>query len=290
MPLKADQRGMGLLLPVVSTVRIRAWPVICRIGEAALDAVLLLRCTACGTLVETAGALCPECWSKVRFVTEPLCASCGLPFEFEIGEGAICGGCVSNAPAFGRARAAIGYDDGSRAFILAFKHGDRADAARAFAPWMVRAGRVLLAEADVLAPVPLHWTRLFVRRYNQAALLALEVGRLAEVKVVPDLLVRRKRTPSLGKAGPLQRAQTVRGAFSIPEGRRREVEGRRVLLVDDVFTTGSTVGACARALTRAGARSVDVLTLARVVRPVAPTAISPADMRRAEPIGEEIQS
>jgi ComF family protein len=218
-------------------------------------------------LVETAHALCGECWPKIRFITEPLCATCGMPFEFEASDGSVCAVCASSERPFARARAAIAYDDGSRGFILAFKHGDRIDAARVFAPWMAQAGRDLLASVDVLVPVPLHWTRLFMRRYNQAALLAHEIGRLAHVPVFPDLLVRRKRTPSLAHAGASERARTVSGAFGVPPRRRGDVEGRRILLIDDVFTTGSTIGACARALKKSGARSIDVLTLARVLRP-----------------------
>jgi ComF family protein len=218
-------------------------------------------------LVEAAHALCAECWPKIRFITEPLCAACGMPFEIEATVGSVCPVCASSERPFGRARAAIAYDDGSREFILAFKHGDRTDAARVFAPWMAQAGRDVLADVDLLVPVPLHWTRLFMRRYNQAALLAQAVGRLADVRVAPDLLVRRKRTPSLAHAGAIERARTVSGAFAVPPKRRHAAEGRRILLIDDVFTTGATIGACARALTRSGARSVDVLTLARVLRP-----------------------
>jgi predicted amidophosphoribosyltransferase len=195
----------------------------CRIGL--LDAVLPPRCASCGELVETAHALCSACWPKVRFITEPLCTTCGTPFEFEVPAGTVCAACAVVERPFGRARAAIAYDDGSRGFILAFKHGDRTDAARLFAPWMAHAGRELLVDADLLVPVPLHWTRLLARRYNQAALLAQAVGRLAKAKVAPDLLKRRKRTPSLAHSGARERAETVRGAFVVPAKRRPEVEG-----------------------------------------------------------------
>ena len=203
----------------------------------------------------------------MRFLTEPLCAACGVPFEFEVAEGSVCAACAGAARPWVRARAAIAYDDGSRRFILAFKNGDRTDAVRTFAPWMAAAGRSLLADADLLVPVPLHWTRLFARKYNQAALLAQAVGRLTARPVDVDLLRRTKRTRKLGTSGPRERARTVRAAFLVPAARRAVVAGRRVLLIDDVFTTGSTTGACARTLMRAGAAAVDVLTLARVVRP-----------------------
>lgn len=252
---------------VTTSILAAALPAIRRLGIGLLDMVLPPRCLSCGGLVDTAHALCAECWPKISFITEPLCAACGTPFEFEVAAGTVCGVCASSERPFGRARAAIAYDDGSRGLILSFKHGDRTDATPAFAPWMAQAGRELLDGADLLVPVPLHWTRLFMRRYNQAALLAQAIGRLAGVKFAPDLLVRRKRTPSLAHSGASARAKIVGGAFVVPPKRRAQAEGRRIVIIDDVFTTGSTVGACARALARSGARAVDVLTLARVVRP-----------------------
>ena len=239
-----------------------------RLGVHLLDAVLPPRCPACGAIVETAHALCAACWPQVRFLTEPLCAACGVPFEIEAAGDSVCAVCaVAATRPWARARAAIAYDDGSRGFILAFKNADRTDAVRTFAPWMAAAGRALLADADVLVPVPLHWTRLFARKYNQAALLTQAVGRLAGRPVTVDLLRRAKRTRKLGTAGPRERAAMVRAAFAVADRRRPEIAGRRVLLIDDVFTTGSTVGACARTLLRAGAATVDILTLARVIRP-----------------------
>ena len=212
---------------------------------------------------------------------------CGVPFEFEAEEGSVCAACAAAAQAYTRSRAAIAYDDGSRRFILAFKNADRTDAVRTFAPWMVAAGRQLLADADLLAPVPLHWTRLFARKYNQAALLAQAVGELAGKPVAVDLLRRTKRTRKLGTSGPRQRARTVQAAFSVPESRRHGIARRRILLIDDVFTTGSTTNACARALKRAGATAVDVLTLARVVRPA--SAAVPQSLIRRAPLSDTDQ-
>jgi ComF family protein len=238
-----------------------------RAGALALDSLLPPRCLSCGVQVDRQGALCPSCWTEVAFVEAPVCARCGLPFEVAVEPDAICGACARREPAFRLARAALRYDDGSRRLILALKHGDRTDAARPFARWMARAGRPLLAEAELIVPVPLHWTRLVRRRFNQAALLAHALAAESGATVAPDLLVRRRRTPSQGGLTARQRALNVRGAFAVQPKRRPRVEGRRVLLVDDVMTTGATIEACTRALHRAGAADVDALVLARVVRP-----------------------
>ncbi len=238
-----------------------------RIWHWALNMVLPAQCLACRTVVDTLGTLCPSCWSKVRFIERPFCAACGVPFEFEMGEGAQCGACVRSRPEYDRARAVIVYDEGSRGLILSFKHGDRTDAAPALARWMVRVGAELIADADLIVPVPLHWTRLFARRYNQAALLAVAIGKQSGTRVTPDLLVRRKRTSPLGKLGPSARRKTVQHAFTIRARKVPIVTGRRVLLIDDVHTTGATVKACSHVLLRAGATAVDVLSVARTVRP-----------------------
>jgi len=238
-----------------------------RYSGLVFDALLPPQCLACGVLVEGHGVLCPSCWEQVAFTAPPYCDACGVPFPFNAGPGALCGACTRAPPPFHRARSVLAYDQASRRLVLAFKHGDRTDSAPAFGRWMARAGADAIAESDLVAPVPLHWTRLFARRFNQAALLAHQVGRLSGLMVVPDLLVRRRRTPSQGKLSPSARRRNLRGAFAVRPRRARLAEGKRVLLVDDVFTTGATVNACARTLLRAGADAVNVLTLARVFRP-----------------------
>ncbi len=240
-----------------------------RAGHLALDALLPARCLKCGATVRAPGALCGECWAGLAFLTAPYCACCGFPFEFDAGPGALCATCTRARPTFNRARAALKYDDASRGLIIDFKHGDRTDAAPAFIPWMRQAGAELLAEADAIVPVPLHWLRLFARRYNQAAMLAAGLAKAAGRPAIMDGLIRRRRTPSQGRLGPSARRRNVAGAFAVPARRQAAFEGRRVLLVDDVLTTGATAEACAAALLRAGAAGVDVLTLARVVRPQA---------------------
>jgi ComF family protein len=202
------------------------------------------------------------------FPSPPCCDACGLPFEYDLGEGTLCAACIGRRPVFARARSAMIYDASSRDLVLAFKHGDRTDAAPAFARWMVRAGDALIAEADVLVPVPLHWSRVFNRRYNQAALLAHAIGRITSLPVSVDALFRHRRTPSLGKLSPSVRRRTLRGAFRVRARREGEIRGCRVLLVDDVLTTGATASGCATVMLKAGAARVDLLTLARVLRPL----------------------
>ena len=247
-----------------------ALPSMPRLRRAAgtlLDAVLPPRCLACGEVVAGDGSLCPACWSNLAFIAPPYCACCGLPFAFEVAPDALCGACVGRDPAFGRARAALRYDDTSRALVLAFKHGDGTHAAPALGRWMVQAAGELLQDCDLLVPVPLHRWRLFRRRYNQSALLAQIMGRQAQ-KPVASLLRRHRATPSQGGLSRAGRQDNVRGAFSVADGRKPALRGKAVLLVDDVLTTGATAEACARSLMKAGAGRVDMITLARVVRPV----------------------
>ena len=236
-----------------------------------LDAVLPPLCLGCNEIVEAPGALCAPCWRGFSFISAPHCACCGTPFAEDLGDEALCAGCLLRRPRYRRARAALVYDDQSRRLVLPFKHGDRTDIARACGGWMARAGADLVASADLVAPVPLHWRRLLVRRYNQAALLARIVVRTAaprnELHLAPDLLRRRRWTGSQAGLKATERRRNVREAFDIHPKWQPQVAGKTVLLVDDVLTTGATVEACTRALERAGAKGVDVLTLARVVRP-----------------------
>jgi len=220
-------------------------------------------------VVDEPGALCPGCFGRFGFITEPFCHRCGLPFAHagEASPEGLCSGCLAHPPAFDRARAVWRYDAASRPVITTFKHADRTEAAPHLARHLARAGAALLAEADLLAPVPLHRWRLLGRRYNQAALLALALGRLARRPVVPDLLRRLRATPSQGHLGLAERARNVAGAFALRPRHLARIAGRRVLLVDDVLTSGATASACAAVLKEAGAAAVDVLVLARVPHP-----------------------
>jgi len=243
-----------------------------RLGIGALDALLPPHCLTCDAPVEAQGGLCADCFGKLSFVTAPFCARCGVPFPHPgmgtpMGDGAWCDSCVEAPPAFAAARAALRYDAGAKALILPFKHRDAVEMARPLARHMARAGRELLARADMLLPVPLHRWRLFARRHNQAALLAAQLSRLSGVVHRPMLLRRIRRTRPLGEMGARDRATELEGAFGLAPGAARLLAGRRVLLVDDVMTSGATADACARALLAGGVARVDVLAAARVPDP-----------------------
>jgi ComF family protein len=232
----------------------------------ALDVVLPPHCMACRAPVEGPGRLCAECWAGADFIAPPFCAACGLPFDYDPGAGAVCGGCAGEPPAFDRARSVLRYATVARRLVVGLKHRDRTHLAPALGTWLARTGVELVAEAELVVPVPLHRARLIARRFNQAALLARALARKAGLEAVADALVRRKPTRPQAGLTRAQRRLNVAGAFAVPARRRALIEGRRVVLVDDVLTTGATVGACSRALRRGGAAHIDVLTLARVVR------------------------
>jgi Predicted amidophosphoribosyltransferases len=209
-----------------------------------------------------AGGLSNGAWSRIHFLDGPVCDGCGVPFDYDIG--ARCAACLARPRAFDRARAACLYDETSREPILKLKHADRTDLAPLMARWLSRAARDLVEDADAIAPVPLHRLRLLRRRYNQAAEVARALARLTGTPYLPDVLIRRRATDSqAGKSGSGRR-RNVAGAFVVPPGRRERVAGLRILLVDDVLTTGATAEACARALKAAGAACVDLAVVARV--------------------------
>ncbi|HVY86795.1 MAG TPA: ComF family protein, partial [Caulobacterales bacterium] len=203
-------------------------------------------------------------WSELNFIAEPCCFRCGFPLPDEIGDEEVCAACAGAPPVFDRARAALVYDDHARKLVLDLKRGGRRDGLAVFAKWMSAAGAPLLAEADVLAPAPMHWTRLAHRSFNQAAWLAQALSRASGKPWRPGALSRVKRRRSQEGLSASERKRNVGGAIKA-SGR---FEGQTVLVVDDVLTTGATLEACARALRKAGAAKVHAVTLARVVRPI----------------------
>lgn len=222
-------------------------------------------CPACGAATGEAHGLCAACWSRMRFIERPLCERLGTPFEVDLGPGVLSPAALADPPVFARARASVRYDEAARSLVHRLKYGDRLDLAEALGRMMARAGRELLADADVVVPVPLHRGRLWRRRFNQAMALARVAARGSGVPVDPFLLARVKRTRSQVGLTRTQRRENLQGAFRVPDGARPRVQGKRVLLVDDVLTTGSTANAASRALLRGGAKAVDVLAFARVV-------------------------
>jgi ComF family protein len=235
-------------------------------GIHVLDTLLPPNCLACDAPVDADGQFCLPCFRKANFISAPFCPQCGVPLPFAVGTG-LCQLCVTLAPAFTQARAALRYDDLTRRLILPFKHSDRTEAARGLAVLMARAGAGLLAKADILVPVPLHKSRLRQRRYNQSALLASALGRIAKRPTLQDALIRLRPTVPLGPLSLFERRAELEGAISVRRGRASRLAARTILLIDDVMTSGATANACATALLKAGAVQVNVLTAARVPDP-----------------------
>lgn len=211
-----------------------------------------------------------DIFDTLTFLDDPCCASCGYPFAHQMtGISAFdlqCASCLARRPAYATARSALQYDDASRKLVLAFKHGGHTDRLQNFAAQMHRAGRTALSHADAIIPVPLHRTRLIKRRYNQSALLARALSKRCGVPMDAHCLLRVKRTPSQGGLSAKGRYRNVRGAFTVQSSEK--IKGKRLVLIDDVMTTGATLNACARTLKRAGAARVDAVCLARVVKPL----------------------
>jgi ComF family protein len=235
--------------------------------RAVLDVGLPPLCPACRDPVGDNG-LCPACWARLSFIARPYCERLGIPFVYDPGPGILSMEAIAHPPAYVHARAAVRYDDIARAMVHALKYGDRLDLAPIMGRWMANAGAEILPQCDALVPVPLHWRRLWTRRCNQSALLAQAVSRASGVPVALGALKRVRPTAQQVGLTKTQRAENVQGAFRVPADGVPEVAGRRLILVDDVVTSGATVDACARALLRGGAANVDVLAFARVVDPI----------------------
>jgi ComF family protein len=233
-------------------------------ARLALDIALPTLCVACREPVDGDG-VCATCWAKLSFIAPPFCPRLGIPFVYDPGPDMLSMEAIANPPAYTRARAAVRYDDVARTLVHALKYQDRTDLAPAMGRWMARAGRELLSDADVLVPVPLHWKRGWSRRYNQSGALARVIERQTGVKLSSEALRRVRPTQQQIGLSRKERASNVQGAFKVAPDRQSLIHGRRVVLIDDVLTSGATVDACARALLRAKAASVDVLVFARVV-------------------------
>ncbi|MET0446107.1 MAG: ComF family protein [Pseudorhodoplanes sp.] len=233
----------------------------------ALDVALPRLCPSCREPVGDGAGLCATCWSKLSLIERPFCEKLGIPFTYDPGPGVYSMQAIADPPAYARARAAVRYDDVARTLIHALKYGDRLDLAPTMARWMARAGTDLLADADLIVPVPLHWRRLWARRFNQSAALAGFIAQQGGPPVSVTALKRARATPQQVGLSRTARAANVQGAFRVDAAGKAEIKQKHVLLLDDVLTSGATADACARVLLRAGARQVDVLVFARVVDP-----------------------
>jgi ComF family protein len=231
----------------------------------ALGVVYPPTCIACAAATGEPHTLCARCWSEMRFIERPFCERLGTPFEVDLGVALLSPAAIADPPVFRRARAVAHYDETARRLVHRLKYGDRVELARALGGMMARAGAELLLNADVIVPVPLHRSRLWWRRFNQAMALAGALSRTSGVPCDPFLLARVKRTRSQVGLTRTQRGDNLQGAFRVPADAKPHLANKRVLLVDDVVTTGATANACSRALLRAGAKTVDVLSFARVV-------------------------
>jgi ComF family protein len=212
--------------------------------------------------VSKAGTIEADIWQSLDFLYGSTCHRCGVPLPEATAPESICPVCLARTPLFQSMRAALAYDDVSKALVLGMKHGARKDGVKVYANWMAEAAP-FARQADMIVPVPLHWTRLWSRGYNQAGWLAQALAEHIDKPFSPLSLIRKRRTPSQNGLSASGRARNVEGAFHVGH----DVTGKIILLVDDVYTTGATINACAKALLRAGALRVDGVALARVVRP-----------------------
>lgn len=225
------------------------------------------QCVSCGELVAETGALCGACWPETPFIGGTVCNMCGMPLVGDQApEDAICDDCIAVARPWRRGRAALLYRDNARRLVLALKHGDRLELVRPAARWMARAGAAIIASGMLAVPVPAHPFRLLRRRHNQAALLAQELARIEPVEYLPDALIRSRRTPVLDGLSRDERFRCLADAIRPHPRRAHRLSGASILLIDDVMTSGATLGAAAEAVFSAGAKDVAVLVLARVAK------------------------
>lgn len=237
--------------------------------RVAADLVLPPVCVVCRAPTGSHGLVCGSCFAGIDFIAPPLCTRLGVPLPYDTGEPYLSAAAIATPPVYDRARAVARYAQTMRDLIQSFKYRDRQDGLALFSRWLARAGSELLADADLLVPVPLYRSRLWSRRFNQSALLARGLERLTGLRADCFVLRRTRRTASQVGLSAAQRKRNVAGAFKVSPSRAHVVDGKSIVLVDDVITTGATVEACARVLKRAGAARVDVLALARAVEPAA---------------------
>lgn len=237
-----------------------------------LDIILPPRCPVNGTIVDRIGAISPAAWKDLTFISDPKCRCCGMPFPTTVTDDTstpddfLCGQCLATPPAYDHARSVFTYNDGSRAMILAFKHGDKPHLHTTLVPLLLTLGQDFFTPDCILVPVPLHWLRLIKRRYNQAAILTAGLSGLSGHTHWPDALIRTRHTPPQGHKNARDRHQNVAHAFDLNPSYAGKIKDKNIILIDDVFTTGATLEECTKVLKSGGAGSVNILTIARVVK------------------------
>lgn len=237
-----------------------------------LDLILPPRCPVNGDIVSHVGAISPRAWRELTFIAPPYCTCCGVPFAVDITvdqaepSDFLCAVCLASPRPFDQAKSLLVYNDGSRKMVLAFKHGDALHLHTTLAPLLAKTGQEFLTPDAIIIPVPLHWMRMVKRRYNQAAILGIEIAKLSGVACWPAAIIRTRHTPPQGHKSAKDRHQNVSGAFDINPSYTGKLSGRDIVLIDDVFTTGATLEECSKVLKAAGAQSVNVLTVARAVK------------------------
>jgi ComF family protein len=236
-----------------------------RILDSIVNLVLPERCPCCGTITSAGGPFCAECWQKLHFLNPPWCSSCAAPFSFDRGDDAVCASCLDRPPLHDGIRAVVKYDDLSAQVVLRLKYSGKVGVAKMIAKQLARH----LPDdrtGIIVTPVPLHWTRMWSRSFNQSALIGAELGRIGGLDYIPDLLVRQRRTPSMRGMSAKERRKAVGKAFAVHPRWESSFAGRQVILVDDVLTTGATSDGCIKALKKDGAMSVQLFCWARALR------------------------
>ncbi len=234
-------------------------------AAAFLNVVIPSTCPICKTLTDESPALCAACWKTLHFVSPPFCRSCAYPLEISDVPMPLCGKCAMNPLDLDATRTALVYDHYSKFLIMRYKHGNDLYLASIFTKWLQQFGEDLIQNADLIVPVPLHPRRLFKRGYNQAAILSNRLSHLTGIPTNPCLLERTHHTPSQGHLTPKARQENLKGAFAVSKKYTASIKGQRILLVDDVMTTGTTLNECAKALKKGGATEVTALVLARAI-------------------------
>ena len=230
------------------------------------DLLLPPMCPISNEPVSGPGLIGPASWASLHFIEKPHCRRCGVPFATDYGDDVECPACFMEPPDFDRARAAVVYDDASHRLVVGFKHADRTELAPMFAKWMARAGGDLISKDAILAPLPLHRTRLLSRRFNQSQLLASSLAEISGARLSLRGLQRYRATPPQKQLSAAARRRNVAGAFKVAKEARGLITNAHIILIDDVLTTGATLSSAARSLKRAGAAQVDALVLARVIK------------------------